>query len=89
MDTLEAIRQEIDKVDSQIIKLFKHRMECAKAVGLYKKEHKIPILNNDREEEILNKIQKLGAPYSEATKILYGAIIDLSRTLQYAIVNNE
>ena len=52
MKDLGEIRVEIDKIDSELIELFKKRMDCAKAVGLYKKENNIPVLNQNRENEI-------------------------------------
>ena len=53
MRNLEEIRLEINEIDEKLIKLFIQRMECAREVGLYKKENNIPILNADREQEIL------------------------------------
>ena len=47
---LQDIRQQIDSIDTQLIELFKQRMNCAKEVGLYKKKHNTPILNEERED---------------------------------------
>ena len=49
MRDLSEIRVEIDAIDNQLIDLFKRRMDCAKEVGLYKKERGIPVLNRQRE----------------------------------------
>ena len=35
--TLTEIRKEIDNIDSQLIELFKKRMECSRQVANYKK----------------------------------------------------
>ena len=49
MKELSEIRAEIDKIDTQLIELFKQRMDCAKEVGIYKKANGTPVLNQERE----------------------------------------
>ena len=63
MKDLGEIRTEIDKIDSELIELFKKRMDCAKAVGLYKKANNIPVLNQNRENEILDNVEAKGGEY--------------------------
>lgn len=58
MRDLSEIRKDIDKIDSQLLELFKARMDCAKEVGRYKKANDIPILNQQREDEILDEVEK-------------------------------
>ena len=41
---LEQMRQDIDKIDSQITDLFRTRMETSLEIAKYKKEHQIPVL---------------------------------------------
>ncbi len=53
MRDLSEIRADIDAIDDELITLFKRRMDCAKEVGYYKKERGIPVLNQQRENEIL------------------------------------
>ena len=36
MRDLKEIRKDIDKIDNQLIELFKQRMDCARDVGIYK-----------------------------------------------------
>ncbi len=52
--SIEMVRVEIDDIDSQILKLLGRRMQCAQAIGAYKKEHNLPILQVARWQEILN-----------------------------------
>lgn len=86
---LKNIRVEIDEIDKQIVELFKKRMDCSARVAMSKIETKTPILNPDREEEILDKVEKLGGEYGKYTRLLYGNIMELSRDLQYTVINNE
>jgi chorismate mutase len=52
--SIEMVRVEIDDIDSQILKLLGRRMQCAKVIGAYKKEHNLPVLQVARWQEILN-----------------------------------
>lgn len=86
MKDLSEIRVEIDQIDNQLIELFKKRMDCAKAVGYYKKEKNIPVLNTDRENEILDSVAERGGEYGAHARLLYSNIMELSRALQHNIV---
>ena len=86
MRDLSEIRTEIDEIDSQLIALFKRRMDCAKEVGYYKKEKNIPVLNQKREDEILAEVQEKGGEYGSYARLLFSNIMELSRALQHNIV---
>ena len=88
MKDLGEIRVEIDKIDSKLIGLFKKRMDCAKAVGLYKKENNIPVLNQNRENEILDNVEAKGGEYGSHARLLFSNIMELSRALQHNIVGS-
>ncbi|WP_294466480.1 chorismate mutase [uncultured Ruminococcus sp.] len=88
MKNLGEIRTEIDKIDTELIELFKKRMDCAKAVGLYKKENNIPVLNQNRENEILDNVEEKGGEYGSHARLLFSNIMELSRALQHNIVGS-
>lgn len=88
MKDLGQIRNEIDSIDKQLIDLFKRRMDCAKAVGEYKKENNISVLNQVRENEILDKVQEMGGEYGTFARLLYSNIMELSRALQHTIMGS-
>ena len=48
MKDLSEIRVEIDKIDREMIDLFRRRMDCAKEVAAYKQANHIPVLNTAR-----------------------------------------
>ena len=56
---LTQIREEINRVDDQLVKLFVERMELAGQVAAYKKEHNMPIYVPAREREILKKVSEM------------------------------
>ena len=88
MRDLKEIRKNIDEIDSQLIELFKKRMDCAKEVGIYKQANNIPVLNQDRENQILDDIEKKGGEYGAHSRLLYSNIMELSRALQHNIVGS-
>ena len=86
MRDLSEIRSDIDRLDDELIDLFKKRMDCAKEVGYYKLEKNIPVLNQKRENEILDDVQKKGGEYGLYARLLFSNIMELSRALQHNIV---
>ena len=55
MNLLEEARKEINEVDAEMAKLFEKRMRAAEKVAAYKKENSLPILDKEREAQILKK----------------------------------
>ena len=86
MKDLSEIRAEINRVDRELVALFCRRMDCAKAVGEYKKENGVPVLNLDREKEILDRVEEEGGEYGIYTRLMYQNIMELSRALQHKII---
>lgn len=82
MRDIKEIRTDIDSIDNEMIELFKRRMDCAKEVAEYKTENNIPILNVQREEEILGHVEKKAGKYYLYTRMLFEEILALSRALQ-------
>lgn len=54
---LDRIRQEIDQIDDQIVKLLEERMHLVEGVVAYKKASGKPILDTKREEAIFEKVR--------------------------------
>ena len=77
MRDLNEIRKDINEIDDKLLELYKRRMDCAEEVGYYKKENNIPILNEKREEDILNKIEENGGKYGASARMLYSTIMEL------------
>lgn len=50
--SLDTLREQINSVDSELIKLISKRMNIAAEIGVYKKEHSITILQPERWKEI-------------------------------------
>lgn len=54
-DTLEDLRQEIDKYDDKLLDILEKRMIVADRIGKYKKENNITILQSNRWDQLLTK----------------------------------
>ena len=80
---LNDYRGEIDKIDEQLIQLFKQRMDVSAKIADYKKDHQIPILNTERERKISEKAANSVPPeMAESARMLYALLFDLSRSYQ-------
>ena len=58
--SLENVRKEIDKIDAELVPLLKKRMLCSLKVAEIKREQKLPILNEKREQEIIDSVFDAG-----------------------------
>lgn len=88
MGYLDEVRKEIDEIDEKLLPLIIKRMDAAKKVAAIKKEHNIPVLNSQREEEILKEMGEKGGEYASAVKIAYSTFMDISRALQHEILGS-
>jgi chorismate mutase len=58
--TIGELRDEIDKLDDQIIDIFEQRMHIADQIGHYKKAHNVAILQSKRWDSILTRRLEMG-----------------------------
>ena len=83
MDELQTLRQDIDAIDRELIGLFRRRMDVTRRVGEYKRERGIPVLDQERERQVLrNKGELAGEELRPAAVTLYQTIMALSRRQQ-------
>ena len=81
---LDIIRQEIDQIDDQIVKLLEERMHLVEGVVAYKKDSGKPILDTKREEVIFEKVRsRVGDKrYQETIVATFSDILKRSRDYQ-------
>lgn len=79
---LNKYREQIDKIDNDLIDLLEQRFEVTRQVGEYKKENNIEVLNNDRERAIVSKIEALNLECESQVKEIYFAILKTSKEQQ-------
>ena len=91
MEDLLKLRDEIDKIDNQLVSLYEERMKIAEGVARYKIATGKKVLDRERE---LSKLENLSAKAtSEFTKVgiseLFEHIMAVSRKRQYQLLNES
>ncbi|HIX68220.1 MAG TPA: chorismate mutase [Candidatus Anaerostipes excrementavium] len=91
MRELTKIRQEIDKIDNQLVELFSKRMQCAAEVAEYKRGTGKAIYDPVREQEKLEVLTKGEEnPFMrKVTEEIFQHLMSVSRRYQYSILSQE
>lgn len=79
MPAIIDLRNKISSIDSALLRLLDERMELAKHVAEYKRVHHLPIIDEAREQEILEKIP---VEYRQ----LWDMMMDLSKQQQFRYI---
>jgi chorismate mutase len=84
-------RDEIDKLDEQLVKLLNARSECAIELGRIKRELGLAIYSPDREREVIAHVTGInhGPLDRDAVRRLFERIIDESRRIERVTVERE
>ncbi len=82
--TLENCRSKINEIDAQIVKLLNQRAETVTEIGRLKIKAGLPIIDLDRENQILRSVcrKSCGAFEDDSIVKIYRLIIQESRQLQ-------
>jgi chorismate mutase len=59
-ENLSELRRQIDQIDEQLLELLAKRMRISREIGVYKKEHNMPVLQSPRYNEILENRSNMG-----------------------------
>ncbi len=80
---LTQLRQQIDSIDEELVRLFKQRMWVSGQIAQYKKQHNLPVYVPEREQEKLDTLQMRVMPQMQPyLRSLYERIFELSRQYQ-------
>ena len=80
---LNELRNKIDTIDTELVRLFTERMKIAGQVADYKKANNQPIYVPARERVILKDVaEKAGPEMANYTRVLYSMMFELSRSYQ-------
>ena len=81
--SMQELREQIDRIDTELIRLYGERLETARKIGKYKQENHLPVQDTQRERELLNRVGELAGPENEnGVRALFRFLIAQSRTLQ-------
>ena len=84
---LSEIREKIDTVDDQLLKLFLERMSLAEEVAAYKNEHHLPILNKERERAVLARVTEQSGEKERYAYHLFSTLFELARSRQAELIS--
>lgn len=85
--SLEALRDEIDRLDEAIVRLLDRRARCAHAVGRLKREQGMGIYEPSREATVMAHVKAVNASLAgpltdDAIVRLYERVMDEARRIQ-------
>ncbi|MFP5378826.1 MAG: chorismate mutase [Vicinamibacteria bacterium] len=85
--SLEALREEIDRIDEVVVRLLDRRARCAFAIGRLKRELARPIYEPGREADVIARVQAINArlegPLDDGAILrMYERIMDEARRIQ-------
>ena len=85
MDLLD-LRKQIDEIDEEMIPLLIKRMKISEQVAKYKVKRGLPVLNEQREREILDDVINKCGEHGSTVATVFAATMDASRALQHKIM---
>jgi chorismate mutase len=89
--TIDEIRAEIDRLDSELLRIFNQRADFALKIGEIKKGRGLPVYDPAREKLIFQrmKAENPGPLDDEAIVRLFERVIDESRRLERIMTSRE
>jgi chorismate mutase len=77
---LECLRNKIDRIDTKLMRLLLKRYANVKRIGRIKNNARLPVIDREREQDILRKIKELrtGTGQREFIQKVYDCIFSAS-----------
>lgn len=91
-ENLSALRQQIDRIDNELIELLNKRMRVSREIGQFKKEHSMPVVQAGRYDDIMQTRRKLAEQMGMSGDFMAAvltAIHEESVRQQLEILNNN
>lgn len=87
---LSYYREQIDKIDDELIQLFARRMETAAQIAQWKRQAGKPVMDASRERaKLLDVMEKCPAEFKDYAVSLYSLLFELSRSYQHRILDSS
>lgn len=91
-ESLNLLRQRIDRCDTELMEVLSRRMQVSRDIGQYKKEHDMQVVQTGRYDDVLNSRMRAAAEMGmseDFMRIVMTAIHEESVRQQIEIVNEE
>ncbi len=84
MEKLKRLREQIDRIDEEILKLLNRRAEVVLDVAKVKRDRDVGFYSPEREREILERLQKMNpGPFpNDALRVIFREILSASLSLE-------
>ena len=84
MSLIDEARVKINEIDKKMIELFEERIKAVKDVLIYKKQHNLPVFDEKREIELIQKNISLLSDESlkEYYMIFFKGVLESSKKYQ-------
>jgi chorismate mutase-like protein len=92
MQTLDDLRDDIDRVDEVLVRLLNERARVACEIGRLKKDLGIEVYQPEREKQVLAHVRSIAAEGplgADAIARLFERIIDEARRLERRLIHGE
>lgn len=90
--SLDTLREEINRIDEDIIGLLSRRMEVVKKIAALKKVKGIPVEDRDREKTLFLKLEREARRNNineEFVSEVFGIIVSHSKLIQSKILEEQ
>ena len=91
-ESITLLRQQIDRIDNELLEVLNKRMRISREIGQYKKEHSIPVVQTGRYGDIMNSRVKAATEMgmsADFMKAFLSAIHEESVRIQIEIFNKH
>jgi chorismate mutase len=91
-ENLKILRQQIDRIDNELLEILNRRMRVSREIGMYKKEHRMPVVQANRYNDIMASRIKAAEEMGidpKAMRTILLAIHDESVRQQLEILNQR
>lgn len=80
----EKERAEIDAIDKELVELFERRMDAVTEVARIKKENNLPVLDQSREDMVLEKVRNLtqNKAYADSLVAVYKHLMNVTKEFE-------
>ena len=91
-ENLTLLRQQIDRINDELLELLARRMRVTCEIGQYKKEHKMPVIQQNRYNDLMERLVKNGEELGLSADFIRQILVDIheeSVRQQLEIVNGK
>ena len=83
-ETIDEYREEIDRIDGEMLRMLNKRASCAISIGKIKKRNNLPIHVPEREEQVLERLVSLneGPVLEKSVRNVFATIFAQMRDLE-------